>query len=137
MNARTRVTIAASLVLGVACVDSTTSVTPAVVNAAGRYGLTTVNDTVLPRTIQTKTDYLLEILADTIVLNSNGQWADGTLYRETSTAGVQSFSNVIGGLFEVSTDGQVSFHSNNGSFTGTVSGSTLTIVGAAKAVYRK
>ena len=127
---------AAALALGAGCIDQTTRVSDQVVNAAGRYGLTTVNDTVLPRTIQTRTNYTLEITSDTIVLNADGTWADGTLYRETTGDIVATFSNFIGGSFDV-VGGVVSFHSNSGGFEGTLSGNTLTINGAAKAVYRK
>ena len=128
--------IGAALLVGIACADSPTKVSQETSAAAGRYGLTTVNDTVLPRTIQTSTNYQLEITSDTMVLNADGTWADGTLYRETTGDVVNNFTNFIGGNFSVS-NGVVSFRSNSGAFEGVVSGSTLTINGAAKAIYRK
>ena len=126
----------AALVAAAACSDGPKLTTPPA-SAVGRYGLTTVNDSILPRTIQTRTDYMLEITSDTIVMNGDGTWADGTLYRETSTGGVQSFSNFIGGSYTVTDAGVVTFSSNNGHFEGLLSGNTLTVLGTAKAVYRK
>ena len=96
-----------------------------------------MNDTLLPRTVVTRTDYLLEIVNDTIALASNGQWADVTVYRETNAGAVGFFGDVIGGTFDVS-GGVATFHSTGGdNFTGALSGGTLTITIGAKAVYRK
>lgn len=130
-----RIAAGAALVLAAACMDST-AVSNQTANAAGRYGLTTVNDSLLPRTIQASANYRLEITSDTIVLNADGTWADGTLYRETRTDTVSTFTNFIGGSFDVLA-GVVTFRSNSGAFEGTLSGNTLTINGAARAVYRK
>jgi hypothetical protein len=138
MTMRTGATLAAVVIMAMACGDGTTPLSPDVVKASGRYGLTTVNDSVLPRTVQTRTNYTLEITSDTIVLNADGSWADGTNYRETDAGVVRTSVNYIGGNFTVSSTGAVAFHSNAGTFSGTLNGNTLTVEGpTAKAVYRK
>jgi hypothetical protein len=126
------------LAVALACDQATTGPSQEIVQSAGRYGLTTVNDSMLPRTVQTRTNYTLEITSDTIVLNADGSWADGTNYRETDAGVVRTSVNYIGGNFSVSPSGEVTFHSGAGNFSGTLSGNTLTIQGTtAKAVYRK
>jgi hypothetical protein len=105
--------------------------------AAGSYALVTVNDTVLPRTVRTATDYLLEITSDTIVLVSDGRWADVTYYRETDGTTVTLIGNAISGTFDVDQT-NVTFKSNGGgSFSGVLVDGTLTINLGSKAVYKK
>ncbi|MEO5816494.1 MAG: hypothetical protein ABIT20_14570 [Gemmatimonadaceae bacterium] len=105
--------------------------------AAGFYSLVTVNDTALPRTLRTATDYLLEITSDTIVLASDGRWADVTHYRETDGSTVTLIGNAISGTFDVD-QGNVTFKSTGGgAFAGVLVDGTLTINLGSKAVYKK
>jgi hypothetical protein len=127
-------------VLAVTSCDSTTltrSVTPETAAAEGFYALVSVNDTVLPRVLQTATNYRLEIVSDTMVLVADGRWADVTHYREVDGANVTLAQNSISGTFSVSQT-VVTFTSSSGNgFGGILENGTLTITLSAKAVYKK
>jgi hypothetical protein len=141
MRAHTTVAQLVALVAGVvaitSCQTNPTAVSAQTAAAAGFYTLVTVNDTVLPRTLRTGTDYLLEITSDTIVLVNDGRWADVTHYRETAGATVTLIGNAIAGTFDVNAN-NVTFKSATGSaFSGVLENGTLTINLGSKAVYRK
>ena len=131
------VMVVAAVVAVTSCQTNPTEVSAQTAAAAGFYALVTVNDSVLPRTLRTGTDYLLEITSDTIVLVNDGRWADVTHYRETDGAIVTLIGNAIAGTFDVNAN-NVSFRSTTGgSFSGVLENGTLTINLGSKAVYKK
>ena len=129
------VVLLGTLVIG-AC-DSSTVPTPNTTAVAGAYGLVTVNDTLLPRTVQSSTNYLLQIVNDTIELSTVGTWADLTNYVETSGSTINYPFNLIFGTFTVSGNTLSFITSNGNQFTGTVAGNSLHITGTTRAVYVK
>jgi hypothetical protein len=119
------------------CQTNPTAVSAQTAAAAGFYALVTVNDTALPRTLRTGTNYLLEITSDTIVLVSDGRWADVTHYRETDGTNVTLIGNAIAGTFDVNQTIVAFKSTTGGSFTGVLENGTLTINLGSKAVYKK
>lgn len=118
-----------------ACQDATAIPDTALV--AGKYVLTTVNDSALPRTVRKDTNYQLQIVQDTIALSAYGTWADLTIYAETSGSQTLPTQSITAGTFNMS-GSTLNFRTNSGeSFNGTVASGALTIVGTAKAVYVK
>jgi hypothetical protein len=120
--------------------DSTptsTAVSAETAAAEGFYALVSVNDTLLPRVLQTETNYRLEIVSDTIVLVADGRWADVTHYREVDGTTITLAQNPIAGTFNVN-QGNVTFTSTSGNaFNGVLESGTLTISLGSKAVYKK
>ena len=140
-RARTSIFTLAVAVLGTlvisACQSSSDAVSPNTTAVAGSYGLLTVNDSTLPRTVNASTNYLLQIVNDTIQLSTVGTWADLTNYVETSGTTINFPFNLIFGTFTVSGT-TINFTTSTGNtFAGTVAGNSLQIVGTARALYVK
>jgi len=140
-RARTSIFTLAVAVLGTlvisACQSSSDAVSPNTTAVAGSYGLLTVNDSTLPRTVNASTNYLLQIVNDTIQLSTVGTWADLTNYVETSGTTINFPFNLIFGTFTVSGT-TINFTTSKGNtFAGTVAGNSLQIVGTSRALYVK
>ena len=134
---RALVLIAGTALAVTSCQSNPNAPSAQTVAAEGYYALISVNDTVLPRTVRTATNYTLEIVSDTIALVGDGRWADVTHYRETDGPTVNLVGGVLTGTFDVSQK-NVSFNSTTGgTFTGVLENGTLTINLGATAVYRK
>ena len=126
----------AVVVCGIIACGASTS--PDLTSSAGNYSLRSINDSVLPFTVQTRADYRLEITSDTIRMALNGEFTDVTHYRETSGTAIGYPADSLGGAWTI--QGQtVLFTATTGDiFNGNLSGSTLTIIGSAyKAIYSK
>jgi hypothetical protein len=130
-------------VVGMVVVASceTPTVSPNTASLAGYYGLATVNDSALPRTVSSQPNDLLQIIDDTIAIGDAGTWADLTDYREVIDSVVDNPQNLIGGTFTLNSDSvTINFTSYNGDkFTGVLSSdhATLVIAGTSTAVYVK
>jgi len=120
------------------CDNATTRVVgPQTAAAEGFYALMSVNDTVLPRTLQKGTNYLLEIVSDTIVLVADGRWSDVTHYREVDGTTITLAQSAIGGTFDVNQT-TITFSSpGSDGFTGVLENGTITLNLGSKAVYKK
>jgi hypothetical protein len=134
---RSLVLVVGAVVAITSCQTNPTAVSAQTAAAAGRYALVTVNDTALPRTLRTDTNYLLEITSDTIVLVNDGRWADVTYFRETDGSIVTVLGSAIAGTFEVNATDVTFKSTTGGAFSGVLENGTLTINLGSKAVYKK
>lgn len=125
-----------ALALAAACgSDSATNVQASI---AGTYSLRTINGTPMPFILAQTGANKTEVTDDAITLNNGGTWTESGHYR-TTTNGVATTSSVVdAGTYTLNGTAITLTSANTGVASGTVSGSTLTVVDQGlSAVYSK
>ena len=130
-----RTAVLLGLIAAAACADATA---PDLTPYAGNYTLRTINGGPLPYAVLQAPDVKLEITADTIVLTTNGRFADLTHYRRARSTGIDFPADTLNGAWTVR--GQtITFTAQAGDiFSGTITGTTFSLVGnATTSVYAR
>lgn len=125
--------------LAVSACDSVAPTDPAVIAIAGNYVLRSINDTLLPYTVQTSATAHDDIVADTLNLGLNGVFLDRSFFRHVVTGSTDTFdSQALDGYLAVS-GSTVNFLVNGAIVvSGTINGTTLTLTGNGNtSVYTK
>jgi hypothetical protein len=115
---------------------------PTDTNVAGSYALSLVNGRILPilGAVITSTDQY-DLAADQMILSADGTWSETTTYNVTSfaTNGVSQQHTVTSGTYAVGA-GVITFTRVAGgalTFTGSVTGNTLTLILNGQFIYSR